>query len=141
MQWVKDMYKILSTSDMDVKTGNDANISAVAQTYGRSNTTLGGKDLIVKVLSGTEYITVENGKVKGIKEGEATVMYGYKTKSTDGKEYILYTQPVSVTVKAASSGFTSETTPPTTGDDTISFIVIAVIALAGAVVAVKKAKE
>ncbi len=144
MQWVKDMYKFISASDMDVESGKDADISAVAQTYGRVDTTLGGKDLIVKVLSGTEYITVENGKVKGVKEGEATVIYGYKTKSTDGKEYILYTQPVSVTVKAASSGSAGETTPPTTGDNTVSFIIIAVIALAaiaGAAVAVKKAKK
>jgi len=100
--------------------------------------------VVLTIVSGAEYITVENGKVKGVKEGEAAVMYGYKTKSTDGREYILYTQPVSVTVKAGAADSSGETTPPVTGDGTVSFIVIAAIALvalAGAAVAVKKAKK
>ena len=144
MQWVKNMYKLLTAADISLEPGKDADISATAQTYGRTDTALAAKDLIVKVLSGSEYITVENGKVKGVKEGEAAVMYGYKTKSTDGREYILYTQPVSVTVKAGAADSSGETTPPVTGDGTVSLIVIAVItliALAGAAVVVKKVRR
>ena len=144
MQWVKNMYKLLTAADISLEPGKDADISATAQTYGRTDTALAAKDLIVKVLSGSEYITVENGKVKGVKEGEAAVMYGYKTKSTDGREYILYTQPVSVTVRAGAADSSGETTPPVTGDGTVSLIVIAVItliALAGAAVVVKKVRR
>lgn len=144
MQWVKNMYKLLTAADISLEPGKDADISATAQTYGRTDTALAAKDLIVKVLSGSEYITVENGKVKGVKEGEAAVMYGYKTKSTDGREYILYTQPVSVTVRAGAADSSGETTPPVTGDGTVSLIVVAVItliALAGAAVVVKKVRR
>ena len=46
MQWVKNMYKLLTAADISLEPGKDSDISATAQTYGRTDTALAAKDLI-----------------------------------------------------------------------------------------------
>ncbi|MBQ4317373.1 MAG: hypothetical protein IJC20_03900, partial [Clostridia bacterium] len=67
-------------------------------TYGNTETEIDGGNLIVKVIDGSEFISVENGVISGVEEGVATVMYGYATKTTAGGEYVVYSQPVKVNI-------------------------------------------
>lgn len=134
MQWVTDMAKYLSVSDISVILGDNASANVKAVTYGGEESVISGEDLIVKVLSGSDCITVENGVINGVKQGNATVMFGYKTKTTAKSEYVLYTQPVTVTVGVA----VDETPADESGlsGDMLAIIISAVIAVLAVVTAV-----
>ena len=67
-------------------------------TYGDTEAEVAGNQLIVKILAGGDCVQFENGTITGIKDGVATVMYGYAATTTDGTPYVVYTQPVTVTV-------------------------------------------
>ncbi len=130
MQWVTKMAKQLEANNTSVILGDQANTDVKVVTYGGSETVVSAEDLIVKVLSGGDCISIENGVIKGLKEGNATVMYGYKAKTTNNSEYVIYTQPVTVTVGNAVDETVSEADGDGLGKGDVLVIVIsAVIAL------------
>ena len=133
IEWVTDMAKYLSASDISVLLDADAAIDVKAVTYGGTETGITGDDLIVKVLSGSECIKLEDGVITGVKKGTATVMYGYKTTTTNNSDYVLYSQPITVTVgvEGLSGGVIA----------IIIFAVIAVLAVAVAVIILNKKKR
>ena len=98
MQWVTNMAKNIVAGDIGVAKGQTANSGAKVVTYGNTETEIDGSNLIVKVIDGNDFISVENGVITGVEEGTATVMYGYATKTTAGGEYVVYSQPVKVNV-------------------------------------------
>lgn len=129
VQWAKNMAKVIQAdaADASVEAGNAVNIKVSSTTYGGVNADIASENLVVSVLTGKDCVRVENGNIIGAQAGTATVIYGYPTQTTDGGEYILYTQPITVNVSAA---------PVTeTPVNNILWIVLAVIA-AVAVVAV-----
>jgi len=95
----------------------------------------------VNILSGEDVIKIEDGKITALKEGTATVMYGYKAKTTAGSEYLIYTQPTLITVQTP----VNEPAPDSQGISTDTVIIIissivAVLALAVGFVFLKKKK-
>lgn len=137
MQWVTKMAKYLTVADdTAVAVGSSANCDVSVVTYGGQETSVSGDKLIVKVISGGEYISVENGAVTGISDGVATVMYGYRAKTTNGSEYVLYTQPVTVTVGNTVDETSDNGQAGSQGTDSDSDTVIIVIAVAVIVIAV-----
>ncbi len=143
MQWVTNMAKYLSASDIDITEGDTADAGVKVVTYGRSETELSLDKLIVKVIDGEEFVKIEDGKLVGSKLGSATVMYGYKTKSTDGTEYVLYTQPVTVNVVTPEAESAASDTDSGNGNAglIIGIIVAALVLIGGgAFVFLKKKK-
>ena len=150
MQWVTNMVKYLTVADnTQVSVNGTAETGVKSVTYGNKETVIKGDKLIVKVLSGADCVKIENGTVTGLKDGVATVMYGYTAKTTNGSPYVVYTQPVTVTVASASgegdasvevSG--TDITDDGIGGNTVIIIVcFAVAVVAIGVVAVLLAKK
>lgn len=146
VQWAKDMVKYIQPNVQSVEVGVNANaeITVSSTTYGGAVTQINATDLEIKVLNGAEYVKVENGNINGVADGTATVIYGYKTKTTSGSEYVLYTQPVDVTVNSALSNPTDST--DNTAQDGPNWFVIGIatgviIALALVVFLVLKNKK
>ncbi len=142
MQWVTKMAKYLEASDTSVLLGGQANTDVKVITYGGEETVVAGDELIVKVLSGGDCISIENGVIKGEKEGNATVMYGYKTKTTAKSEYVIYTQPITVTVGNAVDETPNASDGLGKGDALVITIsaVIALIAVGAAIFFTRKKK-
>ena len=142
MQWVTNMVKYLSASDMTVLEGGKADIDVKAVTYGGKENKLKDSQLIVRVISGEEFISIEDGTVSGVKQGVATVMFGFKTKTKANSEYVLYTQPINVTVGVAVDETPAEDDGGTDGSTIIIVVSAAVIVLAAiaAVFVLKKKK-
>ncbi len=98
-QWSKSMIKYLDATDVSVAiNGTYTGNVATAHTYGRTSTKLGTSSLVYSVISGSEYVEITNSGIKGKAEGIATVVFGYKTKTTAGTEYVVYSQPVEIVV-------------------------------------------
>ena len=137
MQWVKNMYKSISASNAELKVGASGEISVSGVTYGGETTEFGASDLIVKVISGGDCIEITDGVINGKAEGNATVMFGYKTKTFNASEYILYSQPVTLTVTTPDEPVTEE------NDYTAIIIAVgaAVVAIAAIVIGVAVAKK
>ena len=104
MQWVTDMVRVIEASTPALKLGKDdsADISVSSVTYGGTTAVIPNGELTVKIIDGEDVISAENGKITAIADGEAHILYGYTAKTTDGTEYTLYTQPVTVTVGGQS---------------------------------------
>lgn len=104
MQWVTHMVRVIETDAPVLKLGKDdsADINVSSVTYGGETNLIPSGELTVKILDGEDVISVENGKVTALADGTAHVMYGYTAKTTDGTEYTLYTQPVTVAVGGQS---------------------------------------
>ncbi|MBR5285614.1 MAG: hypothetical protein IKU30_01830 [Clostridia bacterium] len=99
MQWVTNMVKNLTVAEnTTVEVGGTAAHGVKAVAYGNKETDIAGDALIVKVLSGEDCVKYENGTITGLKDGVATVLYGYTAKTKNGAPYVVYTQPVTVTV-------------------------------------------
>lgn len=99
MQWVTDMVKYLTVAEnINISVGSTAEHGVKTVTYGDTEAEVAGNQLIVKILAGGDCVQFENGTITGIKDGVATVMYGYAATTTDGTPYVVYTQPVTVTV-------------------------------------------
>ena len=98
MQWVTNMIKTLNATDMSVVVGETVDVGVNYLTYGGSENAVFASNLIVTVLDGSENLTIEDGKITANALGDATVMYGYKTVTTSGSEYVVYSQPVKISV-------------------------------------------
>ncbi len=98
-QWSKNMIKYLSATDIAVAKGATytGNV-ATANTYGRTSTRLKTDSLVYSVISGGEYVEITSNGIKGVADGIATVVFGYKTKTTAGTEYVVYSQPIEIVV-------------------------------------------
>lgn len=98
------MVRVIETDAPVLKLGKDdsADINVSSVTYGGETNLIPSGELTVKILDGEDVISVENGKVTALADGTAHVMYGYTAKTTDGTEYTLYTQPVTVAVGGQS---------------------------------------
>ena len=143
MQWVTKMVKYLTVAEnTEIEVGGTAETGVKSVAYGDKETVIQGKDLIVKVLAGEDVVKIENGTVTGLKAGTATVLYGYKAKTTNGTPYVVYAQPVTVTVGASSdddNGATDvsvndESSAPVDGEED-SFVLIIVVVIVAAVAA------
>ncbi len=153
MQWVTNMVKYLKVADnTQVGINGTAEHGVVAVAYGDKETAIAGDKLIVKVLSGDDVVKIENGTITGLKEGVATVMYGYTAKTTNGSPYVVYTQPVTVTVGNASSEgeasveeSSTDVTVDEEGGNTVIIVIsiVAAVAVIGVIVAfvAKKKKK
>ncbi len=156
MQWVTKMAKYLTVAentDLAVGASTDLNVKAVS--YGGTETVIAKDKLMITVLSGEDCIEIKDGAIKGIKDGVATVMYGYTAKTTQGSPYVIYTQPVTVTVgntgsdeasADASVGDNSDNADNADGESNgtviiIVCIVIAIVAIGGCVIFVSKKKK
>lgn len=144
MQWVTNMVKYLTVADnTQVSVNGTAETGVKSVTYGNKETVINGDKLIVKVLSGADCVKIENGTVTGLKDGVATVMYGYTAKTTNGSPYVVYTQPVTVTVGAASGegevegdASVEESSTDVTVDEEGGNTVIIIISIVAAVVVI-----
>ncbi len=124
VQWSKDMLKFIEAeSTVSASKGKAVPLAIVGTTYGRTTSELSLDECVVSVLEGDEVVSVENGVVTATGNGTAQVLVGYKTQTANGNEYVLYTQPIAVTV----GGLT-----PTM----LALIIAAAILLVGAVVVV-----
>ncbi len=130
VQWAKDMPKYLRNHNETLSIGEDCSVvlSIDAITYGGEAIAIPEEEQIIQVLTGKDFVKVENGELIGVAEGTATVVYGYKAKTNiSGDEYVLYTDPVTVTVTPGSSNG---------GNATLYIIIAAVAVVLIAVVAV-----
>lgn len=141
VQWVKNMYKSISASDCEIGVGASGDIITVSGlTYGGETSIIKAEDLIVKVISGGDCIEITDGVINGISEGKATVMFGYKAQTYLNKsEYVLYSQPVTLTVTAPTAEGNSSISNITA--IIIAVVVIALIAVAAIVIGVTVSKK
>ena len=104
VQWSYNMSKKLEAEDFSLVKGQSyAGGYVISEAYGNHKTVIDIKDTVFSVVSGDEYVQVIDGKLVGVKEGSAEVVFGYVTRTTTGKEYVTYTQPVTVTVEGGSA--------------------------------------
>ena len=97
-QSFKDMIKTVSSNGLTMFAGQTYTGGALtAKTYSGKTSSVSGADTVVSVVSG-DAVKVENGKLVAVKEGTATVIFGCKTTTYMGSPYVVYTQPVTVTV-------------------------------------------
>ncbi len=100
VQWCKDMAKYIESDSYDatINVGGSPELTVSSITYGNAVTAIPSENVIISVLTGKDIIKVENGQIYGVNGGTATVVYGYSTQTTDGGEYVLYTQPITINV-------------------------------------------
>lgn len=103
-EWFEDMFKTVSGEDKTLAVGEEIAITVNGTTYGRKTSSI--KPSTVKILEGDDIIKVDGDKITALKDGTATVIMGYSTKTKGNSTYVLYTQPVEITVTA--SGAVSE---------------------------------
>lgn len=102
-QYSKDYIKYISSDkNAIVLSGNGASAQVVitSKTYGGTAADITkNANTFYKIVEGSDVITVSGGKITAkAASGTASFMVGYKTKTAQGAEYILYTQPITVTV-------------------------------------------
>ncbi len=103
-QWSKDMVQYMTASN--IKLSLNASVSnniASIFTYGGKETKLSASDVIYSVISGEKYIEIKDGKITGKQDGVAYVIFGYKAKTTNGSEYVVYTQPIEISVGSGAA--------------------------------------
>ncbi len=97
-EWFTNMAKDVYASDFKMAVGQISAGSVLnVNTYGRTTHTASANDVVYSVVAG-DCVKVENGKLVAVSEGSATVTVGLKAKTYTGKEYIIYAQPITVTV-------------------------------------------
>ncbi|MBE6692362.1 MAG: hypothetical protein E7586_03390 [Ruminococcaceae bacterium] len=102
-QDLKDMVKTVSVDNLEMFVGQTYTGGALtATTYSRYSFNVSGANTVAAVVSG-DAVKVENGKLVAVKEGTAKVIFGCKTNTYMGSEYVVYTQPVDVTVGGNSA--------------------------------------
>ncbi len=100
MQWVTDMAKYLEAPvNTTIAVGQQFALGATVVTYGNTKYTADSASTVAKVIEGEDVVTVVDGKLVGLKEGTAEVILGYRTTTTTGGIYVVYTQPFTVTVE------------------------------------------
>ena len=103
VQWTYNMAKKLKATDFSLVEGQTyAGGYATVEAYGNHETVISLADTIVSVVSGKENVAVVDGKLVALKEGTAKVIFGYSATSTGGREYVVYSDPVTVTVGSGS---------------------------------------
>jgi LPXTG-motif cell wall-anchored protein len=137
MQWVTNMIKTLNATDMSVVVGETVDVGVNYVTYGGFENAVSASNLIVTVLDGSENVTIEDGKITANALGDATVMYGYKTVTTSGSEYVVYSQPVKISVVNP----VEEAVEKESNAGVIIAIVAGVIAVAGGLFVFLKKKK
>ncbi len=144
MQWVTDMAKYMKSVGAAIGLGAELEPVGTYVTYGGEEIKVSGKELIVKLIDGEEFVEYDDSKFVGKKAGKATVMYGYKAKTTDGSPYVIYSQPVEILVlnpeNALADKAEAEDNDPTL-IIAISIIVVTILAGAIAIVIILKKKE
>ncbi|MBQ9848984.1 MAG: discoidin domain-containing protein [Clostridia bacterium] len=105
MQWVTDMAKSLEAgvSESHILVGQESAMGVYAVSYGGARTEIRTNNLVASVLTGNDCVAVVDGAIVGIKEGTAQVVIGYPTRTTGGKEYVVYTQPITITVGGSNA--------------------------------------
>lgn len=102
-QDLKDMVNTVSCDSLEMFPGQTyGGGSLVATTYSRYTFNVSADDTVATVISG-DSVKVENGKLVAVQEGESTVILGCKAKTYLGQEYVVYTQPLTVTVGGNSA--------------------------------------
>ncbi len=102
-QYSKSMIKRLASSDsnMSIRPDETASVTVDKVTFGGTSTSvLEDNNTSLQFLEGEDVIGYENGKITAKKEGTASFVISYKTRTASGTPYVLYTQPFTVTVKA-----------------------------------------
>ncbi|MBO5786004.1 MAG: discoidin domain-containing protein [Clostridia bacterium] len=100
MQWVTDMAKYLEApANTTIAVGQQFALGATVVTYGNDKFTADGSATVASVVEGEDVVTVVDGKLVGLKKGTAEVILGYRTSTTTGGVYVVYTQPFTVTVE------------------------------------------
>ena len=123
VQWASNMYKQLVAGDIRVESGKETDYGVYARTFKGEKKTLAAKDVNVTVLSGSDVVSVENGKIKGLKDGTAVVMFTTSTKSANNTVYTLPSQPVTVVVgDIVDLTFTPDSSYSTVGDSGERFV-------------------
>lgn len=104
VQWAKEMYKSFDAdSDKASATvGKELDLTFTASCFGDSEVTPSAEALTLTVVDGDDCVALENGVLKATAAGKATVIVGCRTQTTTGSEYVLYTEPVAVTVHLIS---------------------------------------
>lgn len=141
-QYSKNMVKKLVSSDNDINLtiGATSAVTAEKVTYGRVKTNiLEDKNTFVTLIEGEDVAKFENGTITALKEGTASFMLGYKTKTANGTPYVLYTQPFVVNVKAKTPVVVTKDKFPT--KTVIIISTAAVLILAGAFLYLKSKKN
>ncbi len=101
-EWFTDLAKDVIAKDFTLAKGQaSAGGILTVNTYGRYSHNAETENLVYSVISGDEYVKVQDGKLIGVAEGSAKVVVGYKTTTTDGTPYVIYAQPVTVTVDSS----------------------------------------
>ncbi len=99
MQWVTNMAKYLEADTISLVPGQTYSGGGVySVAYGDARTEIALKDTVFSVVGGDDCVSVVDGKLVAKAVGTAKVIFGYKTTTTTGKNYVVYTQPVDVTV-------------------------------------------
>lgn len=140
-QYSKDMVKklVASTNTFNIELEGTSTFSIDKITYGGDTSDiLEDENTFITFIEGGDLITIESGNIKAEKEGKASFMVGYKTKTAGGQEYVLYTQPFTVNVFTPESE--SESEFPTKIVLIIAAVVLAILALLIMIVPKKKAK-
>ncbi len=97
--WFTNMAKYVTLSgDITLEAGeayDGANFTYT--TYGRKTNSVDSASIVYSVVSG-DAVEVRDGKLVGVKEGTAQVLFGYKTKTASGTDYVIYADVASVSV-------------------------------------------
>ncbi len=96
MELIKDMPKLMHSESFALDVGETYSGEDVKyETYG--NEIAVAENAIPYVITG-DCVEVQDGKLVAVKDGIASVMFGYATETYSGSPYVLYTQPVTVRV-------------------------------------------
>ncbi len=98
VDWATNMAKFVSAEDIVLVNGQTYNGSGfTATTYGRETYDIDLNDVVYSIVSG-DCVEVQDGRLVAVKDGEAKIMLGYKTKTSSGVDYVLYSEVITVTV-------------------------------------------
>ncbi len=97
--WFTNMAKYVTlTGDIALDAGetyDGANFTYT--TYGRKTNKVDAANIVYSVVSG-DAVEVQDGKLVGVKNGTAQVLFGYKTKTASGTDYVIYADVATVSV-------------------------------------------
>ncbi len=97
-EWFTNLAKDVYASDFKMAVGQSSAGGVLnVNTYGRTTYKAAADDIVYSVVTG-DCVKVEDGKLVAVSEGTATVTMGLVAYTTTGSKYILYAQPVTVTV-------------------------------------------
>ena len=98
-EWFTNLAKDVYATDFKMAVGQYAAGGMLNyNTWGRTTHKASAGDLVYSVVTGDCVKVDENGKLVAVSEGTATVTVGLVTYTTTGSKYILYAQPITVTV-------------------------------------------